>query len=998
MLLKSNLKPDSIFSLKSPHSYSLLSFPFRFSSLSSPSSSQCFSLLRAAVSTSNLHLGKCIHANIITSGLTSDRFLANNLITMYSKCGSVSSARQLFDRTPDRDLVTWNAVLSAYARSDESEYDHVVEGFHIFRLLRERFVSTSKLTLAPMLKLCLLSGYVCASQAVHGYAVKIGLELDVFVSGALVNIYSKFGLVREARGLFDIMQERDVVLWNVMLKAYVEMGLVKEALSFFSQFHQSGLRPDDASMRCVVSGISEVGYDTGRRYIEQIQAYATKLFFCDDNTDVVMWNKKLSEYLQAGAFWAAVDCFINMLTSSHVKYDNVTLVVVLAAATGTGDLMLGKLIHGMTLKSGFDSVVSVANSLINMYSKMGFVSLAHTVFTGMNELDLISWNSMISCYAQNGLQKESVNLLVGLLRDGLQPDHFTLASVLKACSSLTEGLFLSKQIHVYVTKTSIIAENFVSTALIDVYSRSGLMAEAEFIFENKNKFDLAAWNAMMFGYIICGDHDKGLKLFAFMHEKGESCDEYTLATAAKACGSLVRLEQGKQIHALAIKFGLNSDLFLSSGILDMYIKCGNMEDGHLLFDNIPVPDDVAWTIMISGCVENGDEDRALSVYRQMRLSGILPDEYTFATLIKASSCLTALEQGRQIHANVIKLECASDPFVGTSLIDMYAKCGIIEDAYCLFRRMDVRNIVVWNAMLVSLAQHGHGEEALHLFKVMQSHSIKPDKVTFIGVLSACSHSGHVSEAYGHFHSMHKDYGIEPEIEHYSCLVDALGRAGRVEEAEKLILSMPFEPSASMYRALLGASRVLGDMDTGKRLAARLMALEPSDSSAYVLLSNIFAASNQWDGVTNARKTMHRKNVKKDPGFSWIDVKNRMHVFVVEDRSHPETDSIYDKVEEMMKRIKKEGYVPDKDFVLLNVEEEEKERSLYYHSEKLAIAYALLRTPPSSRIRVIKNLRVCGDCHNAIKFISKVYQREIVLRDANRFHSFTSGSCSCGDYW
>ncbi|GLT66510.1 hypothetical protein SLA2020_388700 [Shorea laevis] len=402
--------------------------------------------------------------------------------------------------------------------------------------------------------------------------------------------------------------------------------------------------------------------------------------------------------------------------------------------------------------------------------------------------------------------------------------------------------------------------------------------------------------------------------------------------------------------------------------------------------------------MISGCVENGDEDRALSIYHRMRLSGVQPDEYTFATLVKASSCLTALEQGRQIHANVIKLDYGSDPFVGTSLIDMYAKCGNIGDAYLLFQKANTRNIALWNAMLVGLAQHGNAKEVLNLFKVMESNGIEPDKVTFVGVLSACSHSGLISEAYKYFDSMTKKYGVKPEIEHYSCLVDALGRAGHVQEAENLIVSMPFEASASMYKALLGACRVQGDTETGKRVTAQLLALEPSDSAAYVLLSNICAAAKQWDDVTDARKMMERKKVKKDPGFSWIDVKNKVHLFVVDDKSHPQTDLIYDKVEDLINRIRKEGYVPDTDFVLLDVEEEEKEHALYHHSEKLAIAFGLISTPPSSTIRVIKNLRVCGDCHSAIKYISKVSQREIVLRDANRFHLFRDGICSCGDYW
>lgn len=848
-----------------------------------------------------------------------------------------------------------------------------------------------------MLKLCLHSGYIWASEAIHGYAVKIGLEWDMFVSGALVNIYSKFRRIREARALFEEMPERDAVLWKVMLKAYLEVGLEEEALTFFSAFHRSGLHPDDITVRYLLSGISDNGSYITRRYMEQVQAYAAKLFLHDDDSNVIMWNQIMSKHLQVGEYLAALECFTNMIRSS-VEYDSVTFVVVLAAVAYLNYLKLGQQIHGMALKSGFDLVVSVGNSLINMYSKMGYVQFAEKVFSDMKELDLISWNSMISSYVQSGLEEESVNLFIDLLCSGSRPDHFTLTSILKACCSLSGGIYLNKQIHVHAIKIGNVTDSFVSTSLIDVYSRNGNMADAELLFDNKDGFDLATWNAMMFGYILSNNGHKALELFTLMHESGKTSDQITLATAAKSCGCLLALEGGQQVHAYAVKSGFNSDLCVSSGILDMYAKCGDMVAAHLVFNGIPVPDDVAWTTMISGCIDNGNEDHALTTYHQMRLSGVLPDEYTFATLIKACSCLTALEQGRQIHANVIKMGCASDPFVGTSLVDMYAKCGNVEDAYGLFRKVTARRVALWNAMLVGLAQHGNGEEALNLFKLMLSLGLEPDKVTFIGILSAFSHSGLVSEAYEHFYSMQKDYGIEPEIEHYSCLVDALGRAGHVQEAERLIASMPFEASASMYRALLGACRVKGDTVTGSGVAAKLLALEPSDSAAYVLLSNIYAAANKWNGVNDARKMMKKKNIKKDPGFSWIDIKNKVHLFVVDDRSHPQADLIYEKVEDLIQRIKEAGYVPDTDYVLLDVEEEEKVRALYYHSEKLAVAYGLISTPPLTPIRVIKNLRVCGDCHNAIKYISKVCQREIVLRDANRFHRFKDGICSCGDYW
>ncbi|CDY45030.1 BnaA08g11890D [Brassica napus] len=887
-------RPPRFYYLLSSHSLSpfLLTSPSPFSS--SSSSSQWFGFLRDAISSSDLRLGKCTHARILTSEENPERFLINNLITMYSKCGSLNYARRVFDKMPERDLVSWNSILAAYAQSSEHVIDSTEEGFVLFRVLRQNVVFTSRMTLAPLLKLCLCSGYVWASEAVHGYACKIGLDSDEFVAGALVNIYLKFGMVKEGRVLFEEMPERDVVLWNLMLKAYLDMGFKEEAYSSLLQ------------------------------------------------------------------------CFADMV-ESNLECDSVTFVLVLSTAVRLDSLALGKQVHSMALKLGFDLMLTVANSLINMYCKLRKVGYARTVF--------------------------NMCLFMELLRCGLTPDHYTMTSVLKSTSSLS----LNKQVHVHAIKTNNVGDSFVSTALIDAYSRNKCMKEAEVLF-SRNSLDLVACNAMMSGYTQSNDGDKTLKLFALMHKQGDRSDDFTLATVLKTCGSLFAMNQGKQVHAYAIKSGYDLDLWVSSGVLDMYVKCGDMKAAHFAFNCIPVPDDVAWTTMISGCIENGEEERAFHVYSQMRLMGVLPDEFTIATLAKASSCLTALEQGRQIHANALKLNCSGDPFVGTSLVDMYAKCGSIDDAYSLFKRIEMRNIAAWNAMLVGLAQHGEGKEALQLFEQMRSLGIKPDKVTFIGVLSACSHSGLVSEAYKQIKSMDRDYGIKPEIEHYSCLADALGRAGLVREAEKLIESMSLEASASMYRALLAACRVQGDTETGKRVATKLLELEPSDSSAYVLLSNMYAAASKWTEVKLARTMMRGQNVKKDPGFSWIEVKNKIHLFVVDDRSNPQAELIYEKVRDVIRDIKQEGYVPETDYTLVDVEEEEKERALYYHSEKLAVAFGLMSTPPATPIRVIKNLRVCGDCHNAMKYIAKVYGREIVLRDANRFHRFKDGKCSCNDFW
>uniref|UniRef100_A0A7N1A0A4 DYW domain-containing protein n=1 Tax=Kalanchoe fedtschenkoi TaxID=63787 RepID=A0A7N1A0A4_KALFE len=329
---------------------------------------------------------------------------------------------------------------------------------------------------------------------------------------------------------------------------------------------------------------------------------------------------------------------------------------------------------------------------------------------------------------------------------------------------------------------------------------------------------------------------------------------------------------------------------------------------------------------------------------------------------------------------------------------MYAKSGNIDDSLQIFKSLESKDTAVWNAMLVGLAQHGKGEEAISLFQAMTSSGFQPDKVTFIGVLSACSHSNLFMKSYEHFNAMSRQYGIKPEIEHYSCLVDALARGGLVQEAEKVISSMPFEPSAAMYRVVLSACRIERDAETGRRAAEKLMELEPSDPSPYILLYNIYAAGNRWDEAVEARSLMRKVSVKKDPGFSYVDSHNRVHLFTSDDKSHPQADLIYAKLYEMMRNIKEEGYAPATDVVLLDVEDEEKEKWLWHHSEKLAVAFALVSTPPGKPIRVIKNIRICSDCHSAFKCVSKFYRREIILRDANRFHRIVDGVCSCGDFW
>eukprot|EP01018_Ginkgo_biloba_P033989 Gb_34779 [translate_table: standard] len=691
-------------------------------------------------------------------------------------------------------------------------------------------------------------------------------------------------------------------------------------------------------------------------------------------------------------------------------------------------LVLGKRIHGCMIKIGLKRDIFIWNRLVDTYAKCGSLPYARHVFDKMFARDLISWNTMIggyakygriedayqlfekmperdvvswnaviAGYARRGHEEEAVELFNRMQLAGMKSDNFTFACILSACATL---LFLEygRLLHGHITKAGFESDVFVASGLVDMYAKCGSMDDADQLFEKMPERDGVAWNSIIAGHARNAHYKEALNLFQQMQKAGVKQDRFSFASILGSCASLPNVEQGKQIHAHIIKTGFESELFTGSAVVDMYAKCGSIEDAGRMFNQMLQRDLVSWTAMIGGCAKNGCSEEAIKLFCQMQWSCIKPNNFTFGSVLSACANLAALEQGKQIHAHIIRTGFESNVFAGSAVVDMYAKCGSIEDARQLFDHVPERDLVSWNGMIAGYAQNGYGKQALLLFEQMLQASTKPNQVTFVGVLSACSHAGLVDEGYYYFNSMSQDHSINAGAEHYACMVDILGRAGCLDEAENLINHMPFEPDALVWGALLAACRIHGNMDIGKRAAECLFELEPQNSSTYVLLSNIYAAAGRWDDAAKVRKMMKVRGVIKKPGCTWIEVKNRVHSFVAEDRSHPQTEEIYATLERLAGLMKAAGYVPNTNFVLHDVEEEHKKDILYHHSEKLAIAFGIISTPCGTPIRIVKNLRVCGDCHNATKFISKIVGREIVVRDACRFHHVKEGLCSCGDYW
>lgn len=634
------------------------------------------------------------------------------------------------------------------------------------------------------------------------------------------------------------------------------------------------------------------------------------------------------------------------------------------------------------------------------YAKESKTDVAHRLFDQIPQPDLVSYNTLISAYADRGDTESAFRVFVEMRESGLDMDGFTLSGIITACC---DDIDMVRQLHSLAVSGGFDYFVSVNNTLVTYYNKNGLLEEAKLVFYGMGEVrDEVSWNSMIVAYGQHREGSKALGLFLEMGQRGFDVDMFTLASVLTAFTCVEDLLGGRQFHAKLIKTGFHQNSHVGSGLIDLYSKCrGGMSDCRKVFEEIAEPDLVLWNTMISGFSqdENFSED-ALDCFRQMQRVRYRPDDCSFVCVISACSSLSSPSQGRQIHALAIKSEIPSNRIsVNNALVAMYSKCGNLQDARRLFDRMPERNTVSLNSMIAGYAQHGSGTESLHLFQRMLDSDIAPTSITFISVLSACAHTGKVEEGQSYFNMMKEKFGIEPEAEHYSCMIDLLGRAGKLSEAEGLIEKMPFNPGSIGWAALLGACRTHGKMELAIKAGSHFLQLEPSNAVPYVMLANMYAGAGKWVEAATIRKLMRDRGVKKKPGCSWIEVNKRIHVFVAEDSSHPMIKEIYEYLEEMLRKMKQSGYVPDLRWALVKDDETgEKEIRLGHHSEKLAVAFGLITTKDWEPILVVKNLRICGDCHNAIKFISAIAGREITVRDSHRFHCFRDGQCSCGDYW
>ncbi|KAL4559981.1 hypothetical protein LXL04_032129 [Taraxacum kok-saghyz] len=554
-----------------------------------------------------------------------------------------------------------------------------------------------------------------------------------------------------------------------------------------------------------------------------------------------------------------------------------------------------------------------------------------------------------------------------------------------------------RQLHAHLCLIGLGNDTILGTKLVNLYCSCNHMYNAHLLFDRISKRNVFLWNVMIRWYAWNGPFNAAVSLYYEMIDNGIVPDNFTFPFVLKACSNLSAVDVGRDVHDNVVRTGWEKDVFVGAALIDMYAKCGNVSSARQVFDKILQRDVVLWNSMLTAYSQNSHPEDCLALCSEMAFNIVKPTIPTLVTTISAAAAMAALPQGRQLHGYSWRQGFCFQDKVNTALVDMYAKSGSVKVAKNLFDKLIEKRLVSWNTMISGYAKHSHTTEALNLFEKMTQET-EPDHITFVGVLSACNHGGLLQKGKEYFESMIHNYKIKPTVQHYSSIIDLIGHYGRLDEAYDIIKNMSVTPDAGVWGALLNSCKIHGNVELGELALEQLTELEPDEPGNYVIMSNIYAQAGHYSGVAKLRELMTNRKLKKDIACSWIEVNNKVNAFLSGDTSHPMSDEIDVELKRVEKLMIEAGYVPNTAPVFHDVDDDEKMRMVCRHSERLAIAYGLISTPPKSKLLITKNLRVCEDCHVAIKFISKITEREIVFRDVNRYHHFKDDTAKLEVLW
>jgi pentatricopeptide repeat protein len=712
--------------------------------------------------------------------------------------------------------------------------------------------------------------------------------------------------------------------------------------------------------------------------------------------DAFLHNVMIRGFADAGLPRDALAAYRAMLAAG-ARPDRFTFPVVVKCCARLGALGEGRAAHAAVIKLGLAADVYTGNSLVALYAKLGLVGDAERAFDGMPSRDNVSWNALVDGYVSNGMGAlalacfREMNGALQARRDGVG-----VIAALAACC-LESALVQGREIHGYAIRHGLEQDVKVGTSLLDMYCKCGNVVSAENVFATMPLRTVVTWNCMIGGYAL---HERPVDAFGCFMQMGAEGFQVEVVTAINLLAACAQTESslyGRSVHAYVIRRHFLPHVVLETALLDVYGKVGKVESSEKVFDRITDKTLVSWNNMIAAYMYKEMYWEAITLFLELLNEPLYPDYFTMTTVVPAFVLLGSLRQCRQMHSYIIRLGYGDNTLIMNAVVHMYARCGDILTSREIFDKMPDKDVISWNTIIIGYAIHGQGKTALEMFDEMKHNGVQPNESTFVSVLTACSVSGLEAEGWKQFSSMQQEYGMVPQIEHYGCMTDLLGRTGDLREVFQFIENMPIAPTSRIWGSLLTASRNSNDIDIAEYAAERIFQLEHNNTGCYVVLSSMYSDAGRWDDVERIRSLMKEKGFRRTEARSLVELHDKECSFVNGDMSHPQSEEIHEFSDILSREI---GETFDNPSNLSDLDPLAARRTVLpnKHSVRLAVAFGLISSEAGAPVLVKKNVRVCNQCHHALKLISKYSRRKIVVGDAKIYHVFSDGSCCCGDYW
>ncbi|KAH7294096.1 hypothetical protein KP509_28G056200 [Ceratopteris richardii] len=824
--------------------------------------------LKACADVRDANRGQVMHIEIIKRGFERDTMITSTLVFMYAKCNLLTIASTVFCRFLDRDVVLWSTIIAAYVEGGCGD-----QAIQLYKTMKEEGVCPDQVIYLSIIKACSSLRDTNAVQNVHSEVTEKGMDGDIYIVNTLIDVYTRCGLLPDAYHLLRGNSHQTVISWNALLAGYVDSGHYEEALSCIMLMRIAKVSPDSVTYICYLKACSNIG-DLMKGYeihceltirgIDKEAAVGSSLVDmygkCGNlvdaqvifnnlvNQDVISWNSLITGYVDHSHGHEAIAC-LDAMQDEGVVLQSVALVGGLRACGNMKFISKGQEIHTDIAMKGLESSTFVAGSLVDMYVKCGSLIDAQNVFNNLSAKDVILWNTLLVGFVDHESYTEAFNCIELMQCEDVCLDDVSIMCGLKACGALgnvTKGW----EIHSELLKKGWEGDIFVSNTLIDMYINCSSLKEAWNIFEKLPVHSVVSWNSLVLGYIENGHESEALKCFEKMHEEGVMADPYTFICNLKACSAGGSIVEGRKAHFKLLIRGFDTNVLIGNALVDMYSRCGSLMDAEAVLNRLCERTTASWNALIARHMESGNTDDALYCYDQMHSDSIAPDELTFVCCLRSCGNAGSLTRGEDIYSDVLLKGLECDDFVGNTLIDMYSKCGLLEEAEFLLNKLSLQTVYSWNAIITGYSQRGESQKVFLMFKRLLAAEINPNTITFVSILNVCNHTGELSNGYIYYVAMGRYFDIIPVLQHITCIVDLLGRSGCVDVAVFIINTMPFHPGLVIWHTILGACRKWSDKELGKCAFEHALQINGCRPATYICMSNIYADIESEEGYEN----------------------------------------------------------------------------------------------------------------------------------------------------